>query len=328
MFKTFAFAVIAALLATSSASAQQKIVIKFPHVLAESTPKGQGAIRFKELAEQRLPGRVKVEVYPSSQLYGDDESIEALAIGDVQMIAPSLSKLDRLTKKLQVFDLPFLFRDMAAVDRFQASEGGRALLRSMEGKGLLGLAYWHNGLKQLTANRPLIMPADAAGLKFRIQESDVLEAQFLALKANPQKLAFAEVYQALQTGAIDGQENTWSNIYSQKMHEVQKYATESNHGVIDYMVVVNADFWKGLPADVRSTLEAVLAEVTAEVNAKAMAINERDRQKIAESGKTEIIRLDAAQQAAWQKAMEPVWARFEKSIGADVIKAAVAANGQ
>ena len=208
----FVSAAVLAATVLGGAAMASEIVIKFSHVVAENTPKGQGAELFKKLVEERLAGKVKVEVYPNSSLFGDAKELEALALGDVQMLAPSLSKFDRYTPKLAIFDLPFLFDDIEAVDRFQASDPGQELLKSMEDSGFLGLGYWHNGMKQLSANRPLRMPADAAGLKFRIQASDVLLAQFEALNANPQKMAFAEVYQALQVGTVDGQENTWSNI--------------------------------------------------------------------------------------------------------------------
>ncbi|WP_035693677.1 DctP family TRAP transporter solute-binding subunit, partial [Azospirillum halopraeferens] len=203
-------AVAALALMTGPALAQKPIVIKFSHVVADSTPKGQGALMFKKLVEERLGDRVKVEVYPNSQLYGDAKEMEALALGDVQLIAPSLSKFDRYTKQLQVFDLPFLFEDIQAVDRFQASEAGKKLLKSMEKKGFIGLGYWHNGMKQLSANKPLRTPADSKGMKFRVQNSDVLVSQFQAVGGVPQKMAFAEVYQALQTGTVDGAENPWS----------------------------------------------------------------------------------------------------------------------
>lgn len=308
------------------AQAAAPVTIKFPHVNAETTPKGWGAKRFKELVEERLKGKVVVEVYPNSQLMGDDESIEALAFGDVQMIAPSMSKFDRLTKKFQVYDLPFLFDDTAALERFQSGPTGKALLAELESKGFKGLGYWHNGFKQLSANKPLRKPEDAAGLKFRIQESDVLKAQFEILKANPQKMAFGEVYQALQTGAIDGQENSWSNIYSQKFFEVQKYVTESNHGVLEYIWIVNADFWKKLPADIRAELEKIAAEVTQAVNVSATEINDKNKQRVAAAGKTEILALDPTQKAAWRQAMQPVYRQFEKDIGADLIKAALSSN--
>src|SRR5690606_25473457 len=263
---------------------QQPIVIKFSHVVADATPKGQGAIKFKEVAEKLLPGKVTVQVFPNSQLFGDAKELEAVLLGDVQFIAPSLSKFDRYTKKVQLFDLPFLFDDMAAVDRFQQSEDGKALLNSMTNRGLKGLAYWHNGLKQLSTNQAkLTRPEDVKGLKFRIQASDVLEAQFRQLGANPQKLAFSEVYQALQTGVVDGQENTWSNIYSQKFHEVQKTIANTNHGVIDYMVVTNAKWWDGLAPDIRSGLETAMQEATTYANNLAAELNERDRKRIIEA---------------------------------------------
>ena len=227
---------LATLLVFSPAQAEE-IVIKFSHVVAENTPKGQMANKFKELVEQRLAGKVKVEVYPNSQLFGDNKVLEAMLLGDVQLAAPSLSKFKRYTKKLQLYDLPFLFNDMAAVEQFQQGSAGQELLNSMTKKGILGLGYLHNGMKQLSSSQPLKVPADAKNLKFRIMSSDVLAAQFEAVDAVPLKKPFSEVFTLLQTKAIDGQENTWSNIYSKKFFEVQPYITESNHGVLDYMVV-------------------------------------------------------------------------------------------
>ena len=255
-----------AALALLGGIAHAEIVIKFSHVVAENTPKGKGALLFKQLAEERLKGKVTVEVYPNSSLFGDGKEMEALLLGDVQLIAPSLSKFDRYTKQVQVFDLPFLFKDIGAVHRFQNGPTGQAILGSMKKKGLTGLGYWDNGMKQLSANKPLRKPEDAKGMKFRIQSSDILEAQFKAVGAFPQKLAFAEVYQALETGVVDGAENPWSNIYSQKFFEVQKYISESNNGYLGYMLVTNTKFWDGLPADVRKTLEEILTEVTVQVN--------------------------------------------------------------
>jgi len=317
----------AALAISGAALAQQPIVVKFSHVVAEATPKGQGALKFKEVAEKLLPGKVQVQVFPNSQLFGDAKELEAVLLGDVQFIAPSLSKFDRYTKKLQIFDLPFLFDDIAAVDRFQQSPAGKALLDSMKSRGLQGLAYWHNGMKQLSTNRDkLTRPEDVKGLKFRIQASDVLEAQFRALGANPQKMAFAEVYQALQTGVVDGHENTWSNTYSQKFHEVQKTMAVTNHGVIDYMVVTNAKWWDGLPADIRAGLKQAMDEATAFSNKLANELNERDRKRIEEAGKAKIQPLSKEDVAAWRKAMEPVWAKFEGDIGKDLIDAALKSN--
>lgn len=316
----------AAIFTAPVAASAEPMVLKFSHVVAEKTPKGQAALKFKEAAERLLPDKVKVEVYPSSQLFGDAKEMEALALGDVHFISTSLSKFDKFTKKVQVFDLPFLFDDMAAVDRFQASKVGQDLLKSMESKNFLGLAYWHNGLKQISANKPLLAPADAKGLKFRIQQSDILAAQFQALGATPQKLAFSEVYQALQVGTVDGQENTWSNIFSQKFHEVQKHITESNHGVIDYMVLVNAKWWKGLPKDVQAGLKKAMDEATKTNNEIANQLNEDAKKKVQASGVTTIHQLTAAQRQEWVKAMKPVWAKFEGEIGKDLIAAAVKAN--
>jgi C4-dicarboxylate-binding protein DctP len=314
-------------LAFAGAALAQPIVVKFSHVVAEATPKGQGALKFKEVAERLLPGKVQVQVFPSSQLFGDAKEMEAVLLGDVQFIAPSLSKFDRYTKKLQVFDLPFLFDDIEAVDRFQHSAQGKALLDSMTSKGLKGLGYWHNGMKQLSSDKDqLRRPEDVKGLKFRIQQSDVLEAQFRALGANPQKMAFSEVYQALQTGVVDGQENTWSNIYSQKFYEVQKTIAQTNHGVIDYMVITNAGWWNKLPADVRKGLQEAMDEATAYANKLAAEINERDRKRILEAGKAKVQELSKDDVAAWRKAMHPVWKKFEGDIGKDLIEAALKAN--
>lgn len=313
-------------LAAATANAAP-IVIKFSHVVADKTPKGQGALKFKELAEAALPGEVEVQVFPNSQLFGDGKEMEALLLGDVQIIAPSLAKFDRYTKKIQIFDLPFLFDDMAALDRFQASPAGQGLLDSMQSKGIQGLAYWHNGLKQMSTNKDkLTRPEDVKGLKFRIQASDVLEAQFRQLGANPQKLAFAEVYQALQTGVVDGAENPWSNIYSQKFHEVQKTIAITNHGALDYMVITNAAWWDGLPENVRAALKTAMAGATEYANKLANDINERDQKAIADAGKAKIQPLTKEDVAAWRTAMSPVWEKFQDGIGVDLIKAAQASN--
>jgi C4-dicarboxylate-binding protein DctP len=311
----------------SAAQAQQPIIVKLSHVVAENTPKGQASLKFKELAEKKLPGKVQVQVFPNSSLFGDGKEMEALLLGDVQIIVPSLSKFDRYTKKLQLFDLPFLFQDIAAVDRFQRSPQGKALLDAMKSKGIKGLAFWHNGMKQLSTDKAqLRVPADVKGLKFRIQQSDVLEAQFRALGANPQKMAFSEVYQALQTGVVDGQENSWSNIYSQKFHEVQKTIAVTNHGIIDYMVITNAKWWDGLPADIRKGLQQAMDEATAYGNGIANDFNERDKKRIEEAGKAKVQPLTKADLAQWQKAMEPVWKKFEPDVGRDLIQAALKSN--
>lgn len=306
--------------------AAEPIVIKFSHVVGEQTPKGQGALMFKKLAEERLPGKVKVEVYPNSTLYGDDKEMEALLLGEVQIIARSLAKFDQYTKTVQLFDLPFLFDDIAAVDRFQQSPEGQKLLKSMESKNVTGLAYWHNGMKQLSADRPLRTPEDARGLTFRIQTSAVLEEQFKAVDAKAKPMIFSVVYQGLRTGLVHGTENTYSNFYNQKLNEVQKYVTESNHGILDYMLITTSDFWNGLPPDIRSELDKIVVESSAHANREAERFNQLDKQHVLDAKTTEIIALTPQERSAWRDKMRPVWAKFEKDIGADLIEAAQASN--
>ena len=313
------------MLAVSSAVAAP-ITIKFAHVVAENTPKGQMANKFRDLVAERMGDKVVVEVFPNSQLFGDNKVLEAMLLGDVQLAAPSLSKFSRYTKSLQLFDLPFLFKDMAAVEKFQSSEAGQQLLMSMEDKGLIGLGYIHNGLKQLSASKPLKVPADADGLKFRIQASDVLAAQFEALNAVPLKKPFSEVFTLLQTKAIDGQENTWSNIYSKKFFEVQDYITESNHGLIDYLIVTSAEFWNGLPDDIRMDVKKALDEAIAFGNQVAADKATSDRQKVVDSKRSEIIQLTDEERAQWVEVMKPVWKQFEEEIGKELIDAAYASN--
>lgn len=320
----FAVAMAASLIAAPLAAAP--IVIKFSHVVAENTPKGQMANKFKELVDERLGGKVVVEVYPNSQLFGDNKVLQAMLLGDVQLAAPSLSKFKSFTKKLQLFDLPFLFKDMEAVERFQKSEHGQELLNSMRKRGLVGLGYIHNGLKQLSSSQPLKVPADASGLKFRIMTSDVLAAQFEAVDAAPLKKPFSEVFTLLQTKAIDGQENTWSNIYSKKFFEVQPYITESNHGLLDYMVVTSAEFWMDLPDDVRGDVKKALDEAIVFGNQVAAQKAVDDRKKILDSGRSELISLSAEERAQWVEVMKPVWKQFEGDIGKELIDAAYNAN--
>ncbi|MBK1723196.1 TRAP transporter substrate-binding protein [Thiocystis violacea] len=316
----------ASALATGIASAADPIVIKFSHVVAENTPKGLAANKFKELVAERLGDKVVVEVYPNSQLFGDDNVLEAMQLGDVQLAAPALSKFSRYTDQLALYDLPFLFEDLDAVDRFQQSDKGQAMLDSMKKKGLIGLGYLHNGMKQLSSSKPLRVPDDAKGLKFRIMASPVLEAQFEALDAAPLKKPFSEVFTLLQTKAIDGQENTWSNIYSKKFFEVQPYITETNHGLLDYMVVTSTEFWTGLPDDVRAGVKGALDEAVAYGNKIAREKDIEDRQAIIDSKRSEVIELTPEQRAQWVQIMKPVWKTFEKEIGPELIDAAYAAN--
>ena len=296
---------IAALPLLTPAQAQQPIVIKFSHVVAPETPKGKGADKFKELAEQYTNGRVKVEVYPNSQLYKDKEEVEALQLGAVQMLAPSLAKFGPLgAKEFEVFDLPFILPNKAALRKVTEGDLGKRLFKKLETKGLVGLAYWDNGFKIMSANKALRMPEDFRGLKMRIQSSKVLEAQMRALGAIPQVMAFSEVYQAMQTGVVDGSENTPSNMYTQKHHEVQKFATLSDHGYIGYAVITNKKFWDGLPADVRGQLEKAMADATAYANDIAQKENDEAMAEMRKSGRITFIELTPEQKAAWRKALE------------------------
>jgi C4-dicarboxylate-binding protein DctP len=321
MQKWLLAAVAAAIIAAPSvASAQAPIVIKFSHVVAPNTPKGKGADKFKELAEKYTNGKVKVEVYPNSTLYKDKEELEALQLGAVQMLAPSNSKFGPMgIKEFEVFDLPFIIPDLASLRKVTEGPIGKKMLKLLEPKGMIGLAYWDNGFKQMSANKPLRVPADYKGQKFRIQSSKVLEAQFRSLGATPQVMAFSEVYQALQTGVVDGQENTPSNMYTQKMHEVQKYTTLTNHGYIGYVVVVNKPFWDGLPADIRANLEKAMDESTAYANKISAQENEEALEDIKKSGKTELITPTAAEMTAMRKAMEPIYADMASRVGKQVI---------
>jgi C4-dicarboxylate-binding protein DctP len=303
-----------------------EIVIKFSHVTnTDKHPKGIAAELFKTRVNAEMDGKACMEVYPNSTLYTDEKVLEAMLQGDVQFAAPSLSLFEPITKKFRLFDLPFMFKDIDAVDRFQASDIGAAMLQSMTKRGVLGMGYWHNGMKQFSANKPLLTPEDAKGLKFRVQPSDVLVAQMNALGATAQPMAFAEVYGALQTGVVDGQENSWSNIYGQKFFEVQDGVTESNHGIIDYMVVTSSDWWDGLDPAVRDQLHTILMEVTASRNEAVGAVDAAARQSILDAGGT-IRELTPEQRALWVAAMKPVWEEFQDEVGPENIAAAQAAN--
>jgi C4-dicarboxylate-binding protein DctP len=315
------FAALAAALSIGTAYAQQPIVIKFSHVVAENTPKGKGALKFKELAEARTKGRVKVEVYPNSQLFKDGEEMQMLQLGNVQMLAPSVSKFGPLgVRAFEVFDLPFIFDDEKDLHNVTQGRIGQQLFKMLESKGIIGLAYWDNGFKQMSSNKPLRTPADFRGQKIRIQSSKVLDGQMRALGATPQVMAFSEVYQALQTGVVDGQENTWSNIYTQRFYEVQKYITVSNHGVIEYAVIVNKKFWDGLPADIRATLDGAMKDATTYANDIAKQENDEALEKIKASGKSQIIALTPDEKKAWKKAELKVHHDNEGTIGKDLIQ--------
>ena len=305
-----------------------EMVIKFSHVTnTDKHPKGIAASLLESRVNSEMNGKACMQVFPNSTLYDDNKVLEAMLNGDVHMAAPSLSKFEKFTKKFRIFDLPFVFKDVAAVDRFQNSDAGEKLKNSMKRRGLTGLAFWHNGMKQMSANKPLIKPEDAAGLKFRVQASDVLVAQFEQLGASPQKMSFKEVYGGLQTGVIDGQENTWSNIYGKKFFEVQDGVTETNHGILDYLVVTSTEWWDGLPADVRGQLSQILQEVTETRNAESTKVNNLNKKNIIDAGGV-VRTLTPEQRQAWVDAMKPVWKKFEDQIGADLMEAALSSNNE
>ncbi len=324
----FAAAAASALALAGTAAAQAPIIVKFSHVVAPDTPKGKGAEKFKELAEKRLPGKVKIEVYPNSQLYKDGEEMEALSLGSVQMLAPSLAKFGPLgVREFEVFDLPYIFDNYEELHKVTGGPAGAALLARLQPKGITGLAYWDNGFKVLSANKPLKLPADLKGQKMRIQSSKVLESQMRALGALPQTMAFSEVYQALQTGVVDGTENPPSNMFTQKMHEVQKHAIQTDHGYLGYAVIVNKKFWDGLPADVRAGLESAMKEATVFANQIARQENEQALEKIKASGKTAVYVPNAQERAAWKKAMVSVHKDMEGRIGKETIQSVYKETG-
>lgn len=304
-----------------------EVVIKFSHVVAATGhPKGEAAELLAKRINEEMNGKACMQVFPNSQLFDDDKVMEALLLGDVQLAAPSLAKFEAYTLKYRLFDLPFLFKDSASVDRFFVSDAGKGLLTSMTDVGFLGLGYWNAGLKQFSAKKALQLPSDANGLKFRIQTSDVAEAMISAMGGNAQKLAFKEVYGALQTGVVDGQENTWSNIYTQKFFEVQDGITETNHQLLAYLLVTSDEWLNSLKPDVKEQFLKIVNEVTVSANASVARIESENRERIKATG-TVIRELTPEQRQAWVEAMKPVWTKFEGDIGADLINAAVSANG-
>ncbi|GFO64430.1 TRAP transporter substrate-binding protein [Geomonas paludis] len=326
-FKSLVMAAALALPVTAWA-APAPIVIKFSHVVAQHTPKGQAADYFKKLAEERTKGRVKVEVYPNSQLYKDKEEMEALQLGAVQMLAPSLAKFAPLgVKEFEVFDLPFIFDNYQELHKVTQGPVGAKLLKKLEPKGILGLAYWDNGFKVMSANKPIKSVADFRGQKMRIQSSKVLDSEMRSVGAIPQVLAFSEVYQALQTGVVDGTENPPSNLYTQKMHEVQKYVTLSDHGYLGYAVIVNKKFWQGLPADIRTILEGCMKDATKFANDVAKKDNDEALAAVKKSGRSQLISLTPQERAAWKKAMDKAHKDNTARIGADIVKEVYAATG-
>lgn len=311
----------ALLLSLSLAASADPIIIKFSHVVAPDTPKGRAAEKFKQLAEAKTKGRVKVEVYPNSQLYKDREELEALQLGSVQMLAPSLSKFGPMgAREFEVFDLPYIFPNSTVLHRVMDGEVGNKLFAKLDTKGVTGLAFWDNGFKQMSANRPLRTMADFRGLKMRIQSSKVLDAQMKTLGAIPQVMAFSEVYSGLQQGVVDGTENPVSNFYTQKMHEVQKNLTISNHGYLGYAVVTNKKFWDGLPADIRTALTAAIKEATVFERDIAQKENDEALEKVRAAKTTEIYALPDSERTAWRNALLPVHTELANVVGKDIIQ--------
>lgn len=310
-----------------SAAHADTINIRFSHVNTENTPKGYAANLFAELAAEYTDGRAQVSVYPSSTLFGDAQEMDALLMNDVQVIAPSLSKFQRYTDKLQLFDLPFLFDDVAAVTRFQQSELGQELLTSVADRGYTGLGYIHNGMKQISANRMIKEPGDARGLTFRIQPSEVILDQFRQMGASPQPLAFSEVYQALQTGVVNGQENSWTSIYTMQFFEVQNYIMETNHAMMSFMITVSTQWWESLPEDIREGLHRAALEAADRANEVAEEMHRENRQRIEDSG-TQIVTFTPEEIDVWRDAMRPVWDKYREAIGDDLIDAALASNAE
>lgn len=311
---------------TNSGGTTAPIVVKFSHVVTADTPKGKAADKFKQLVEERTKGKVKVEVYPSSQLYGDKEELEAVQSGNVQIIAPSITKLVGMNPQFQYADLPFLFPNNEAVYKFWQSDENKKLMNSLDKFNVRGLAMWPNGFKQFTANKPLITPADFKGLKFRTQAGKVLDAQFKALGAGSATIAFGETYAALQQGTVDGQENTFNNIDTQKYQEVQKYLTVTNHGRIDYMIIVNKSFWDKLPADIRKILDESMAEATKYAVQQAEELDKQSMENLKKGGKMQFTELTPEQLGVFQKTMDPVYTQFESVVGKEIIAAAKKAS--
>ena len=313
---------------SAAAVAAEPIVLKFSHVVANDTPKGKGAEKFRELAEKYTSGAVKVEVYSNSTLYKDKEEMEALQLGAVQLLAPSLAKFGPLgVKEFEVFDLPYIFDGYEDLHKVTYGAVGQQLFARLEARGIKGLAYWDNGFKSFSANTPIRTPDDLKGRKMRIQSSKVLEEQMRELKALPQVMAFSEVYQALQTGVVDGTENPISNLYTQKMHEVQKYLTLTEHGYLGYAVITNKKFWDGLPAPVRTQLEKALKESTEYANKIAREENDKALDAVRASGKTQVTTLSEAERLAFKKALVPVHKKMESRIGAELIQSIYQATG-
>jgi len=290
---------------------EERIILQFSHVVAENTPKGQAARRFADLVYERTGGRVEVQVFPNGSLYGDGEELQALRDGRVDLIAPSTGKLAQLFPEWQVFDLPYVFADHDAVVAAMEGPVGDRLFQVLRRRGLMGLTMWSNGFKQMTSARgPLVTPEDFEGQVFRVQPSRVLVEQFRLLGATGVPIGFHETFRALESGQVDGQENTPSNIYSKKFHEVQRYMTLSDHGYLGYVVLVDADRWQNLDPEVQEALLWALEEATRWNRENAPRINAEDLERIRASGRLEIHEQTPEERAAWAAALRPVFDSF------------------
>lgn len=305
----------------------QPITIRFSHVVGENTPKGIGAKMFKEAVEKRLAGKVVVEIYPKSQKYTDEQAILGLLFGDVEMAAPSFTKFRKFSKTLQVFDLPFLFENVEEVHKFQQSAAGQKLLSSMEDRGIKGLTYWDNGMRVISAKKPIKNPADLDGLTFRIEPSFVFQKQYARFGAIANPMPFRRLHDALRVGIVDGHENAWSNMLSRKLHLLRPYFTEVGHSYLGYMVVTSVNFWNTLPADIRTELETILSEITVTVNTLALEKEMNDKKAIMSDAKVQVITLDEAAKKEWRDALIPLWAEFENDIGKEIMDAAKGNKG-
>ncbi|WP_196780012.1 TRAP transporter substrate-binding protein [Malaciobacter molluscorum] len=315
----------------SADNSKKTYVLKFSHVVSANTPKGKAADYFEKRLEELSNGQIDVQVYPSSQLYKDNAVLKALKLDSVQMAAPSFSKFGKIVPQLALFDLPFLFKDIDHLHRVQDGEVGKELKSMVTEKGYKALSFWDNNFKQFTSSKkPILMPSDAEGQKFRIMSSKVLEEQFKAVGASPQMMPFSEVYSALQQGVIDAAENPISNIYTKKFHEVQKYLTISNHGYLGYLVVMSEKFWNSLTPELQKDVEQAMKEATEKEREYA---NELDKEQFdlikkyaKETGKLEIFTLNDEQRKAWKEATSKIYPDFydKDVIGKDLIEKTLA----
>lgn len=298
----------------------QRIVIKFSHVVAENTPKGLAADQFAQLVSEKTHGKVEVQVYPNSILYSDKDEFQALWQGDIQMIAPAFSKISTIYPSWLVLDLPFAFPNQQAVDESLQGEIGQILFRTLESKNMKGLAFWSNGFKQVTSNQhPMLMPENFRGQRFRIMPSKVLEDQYRLLQAQPIPIPFNEVYRNIEKGTIDGQENTISNIFTKRLYLGQKYLTLSNHGYLGYAVIINKSFWEKLPTNIQNAIQEALQETTEWNNQMAVSMNDKQLNQLRNMSVLQIDELTSEQRTQWIQATDSLYNKYADTIGYDLV---------